>query len=231
MSRPVLYGFDTSTYTQIVRLILTEKGIPYDYVRTADWSGFQKQFDYRELNPFGMVPVLDHEGLRIYETLAIATYIDATFSGPPLQPADPVRLARMHQIMSIHDNYVRRPWVSIISGQRNFAQLLGLATDESAIADAQPDASRAAEVLNELLVDRPGKHVDLADLYLVPAAGFFSATPEGANTFERYADLRRWWQAIRVRPSASALFEAVDSEAPDPSLHLLPFQPDNLRRR
>jgi glutathione S-transferase len=213
--RPVLFGFDTSTYTQILRLVLAEKGVACDYVQVADWSGYRKRVDYGELHPFSMVPVFDHAGLRIYESLAIARYIDAAFGDPPLQPADPLSLARMHQIISIHDNYARRPWVSVIAAQRNFVRLLGAVADEAAIARVLPDAVRAAEALDVLLAERPGDNVDLADLYLVPATAFFSETAEGAEIIASCPGLRDWWQVMRNRRSVADLLEAVEAEAPD----------------
>ena len=40
------------------------------------------------LHPFGRVPALQHDDFVLYETNAIAAYIDDVFPGPKLTPAD-----------------------------------------------------------------------------------------------------------------------------------------------
>jgi glutathione S-transferase len=51
------------------------------------------------------VPAFEHDGFKLYETGAIARYIDEVFPGPKLQPADPKRRARMMQFISVSDSY------------------------------------------------------------------------------------------------------------------------------
>ena len=42
-----------------------------------------------EHHPFGRIPAFEHDGFRLYETGAIARYVDEAFEGPALQPKDP----------------------------------------------------------------------------------------------------------------------------------------------
>jgi glutathione S-transferase len=46
------------------------------------------------------VPILDHDGFRVYETAAIAAYVDEASTGPVLQPANARERARMNQWIS-----------------------------------------------------------------------------------------------------------------------------------
>jgi glutathione S-transferase len=214
--RPILYGYGASTYTRIARLALMEKSVPFDYVEVADCSGYSKCPEFKDLHPFKKVPVLDHRGLRLYETLAIARYIDAAFEGPALVPADPVDLARMQQIISVYDNYAFRPWVSVIAGERLFVHLTGAVPDTEAIAREFPEASRAAAVLDTLMAGRPAASIDLADLYIVPAMAYLAATPEGARILDSCAALNAWWAEMRVRPSvAFMLADRIEAATDD----------------
>ena len=47
----------------------------------------RKRPDHLALYPFGMVPVLVHNGFTVYETQAIIRYIAEAFPGDPLAPA------------------------------------------------------------------------------------------------------------------------------------------------
>jgi maleylacetoacetate isomerase len=49
----------------------------------------QRGDDYRELNPQGLVPMLEIDGHRLTQSLAIIVYLDQAFPEPPLVPRDP----------------------------------------------------------------------------------------------------------------------------------------------
>lgn len=204
-AKPVLYGYDASTYTRIARLALAEKGVDHDYTRVADWSGYRKLPGFEDLHPFAKVPVLEHVGFHLYETGAILDYVDEAFDGPTLQPASAQERARMRQIISVYDSYAFPVWVQVLVTQRVFQPLTGTAPDEAAIADALPRASLVAAVLGGLLADRVGRGIDFADIYLAPAVRYLEETPEGAEILDGHAHLAGWWQALRERPSVAQI--------------------------
>jgi len=76
-----------------VRWALEEAGLPYK-VRLLD-QGDQDKPDYRLLQPFGQVPVLEEDGLVLFESGAIVLYI-AERSGT-LLPKEPAARARAVQ--------------------------------------------------------------------------------------------------------------------------------------
>jgi glutathione S-transferase len=51
------------------------------------------------------VPTLEIDGELIYETTAIVSYLDTAVAGSKFIPAEPLRQARMRQIMAIVDSY------------------------------------------------------------------------------------------------------------------------------
>src|SRR5437763_1834273 len=81
MSDPVVYGFPRSTYVNIVRLILTHKDVPYTFHDLETVMGEQPHLS---LHPFNRVPILRHGDFTVYETSAIASYVDEAFAGPSL---------------------------------------------------------------------------------------------------------------------------------------------------
>jgi glutathione S-transferase len=85
MSKVAVYGFQVSTFVNIVGLVLVEKGVPFAFHDLASEMGTARHL---ALHPFNRVPILEHDGFRLYETAAIALYVDEAFDGPPLRPAD-----------------------------------------------------------------------------------------------------------------------------------------------
>ena len=76
MGRPVVYGADYSVYVRIVRLALHEKGVDYDLIPVDVFAEGGPPAWYFDFHPFGRIPAFEHEGLRLYETTAIARYVD-----------------------------------------------------------------------------------------------------------------------------------------------------------
>jgi len=89
MSRPVLYDYQRSSAAYRVRIALNLKGIDYESRPVNLLESEQKSADYRELNPQGLVPMLEIDGHRLTQTLSIIVYLDQTFPDPPLVPRDP----------------------------------------------------------------------------------------------------------------------------------------------
>src|SRR5260370_23979964 len=56
-------------------------------------------------HPFGKVPVLDHGGMRILETLAITRYLNDVLPGRALVPASPQDRAPIGMIVGIIGSY------------------------------------------------------------------------------------------------------------------------------
>jgi glutathione S-transferase len=57
-----VYGPAYSTYARTVRLVLEEKGAPYELVEVDLLKGETKTPAHLARNPFAKVPTLDHDG-------------------------------------------------------------------------------------------------------------------------------------------------------------------------
>src|ERR1700733_14710912 len=104
MSEFVLHGIPGSPYVRAALLTLQEKGAAYEFDRLA--MGEQRSAAHLARNPFGRVPVLEHNGFLLYETQAIVRYLDRILPVPPLVPTEPKLEARMNQVIGIADWYV-----------------------------------------------------------------------------------------------------------------------------
>jgi maleylacetoacetate isomerase len=69
-----------------VRIALNLKGLPYEYAPVDLVHGGQFAEGFRGLNPAGLVPVLEHDGAVLTQSLAIIEYLDERHPQPPLLP-------------------------------------------------------------------------------------------------------------------------------------------------
>jgi maleylacetoacetate isomerase len=66
---------------------LNLKGIDYESRSVNLLDSEQKSDEYRALNPQGFVPMLEIDGHRLVQSLAIINYLDLRFQNQPLIPA------------------------------------------------------------------------------------------------------------------------------------------------
>jgi len=93
-----LFSAARSSASFRVRIALNLKGLPYDYVPVDLVHGDQFKDGFRGLNPAQLVPVLDHDGTVLTQSLAIIEYLDEKYPQPPLLPHDPLDRAYVRGI-------------------------------------------------------------------------------------------------------------------------------------
>ncbi|XP_069756497.1 glutathione S-transferase omega-1-like isoform X2 [Narcine bancroftii] len=92
-----LYSMKYCPYAQRTRLVLEAKGIKYEtininLIRKPDW--------FFEKNPLGLVPVLEtSQNQLIYESPITCEFLDESYSGRKLLPADPYEKARQKMLL------------------------------------------------------------------------------------------------------------------------------------
>jgi maleylacetoacetate isomerase len=95
MARPVLFDYFRSSASYRVRIALNLKGVDHDRMPIDLVRDEQHGPDYLARNPQGRVPMLEIDGLRLTQSLAIADYLDATKPAPRLVPDDPADRAHV----------------------------------------------------------------------------------------------------------------------------------------
>ena len=87
MARPILYDYWRSSAAYRVRIALNLKGVDYESRQVDLREDAQKSAEYRALNPQGLVPMLEIDGHRLTQSLAIINYLDVRYANQPLIPA------------------------------------------------------------------------------------------------------------------------------------------------
>ena len=202
MSKMTLWGFDASTYVRTVKMLLAEKQFTdFEQVPLNVLAGEPKQAEHLLRHPFGKVPVLDHDGMRILETTAIVRYLNDILPGKSLVAATPKARARMDMVVGVIDSYGYGALVGgiaayhlvpdFVGGKNDAMRAAGIENARKVIALAMQTKGASPFIAGEL---------SLADLYLAPIVLYVSLTPDMAGLLEidGFAD---WWTRVQALKS------------------------------
>ena len=87
MSRIILYDYYRSSACYRVRIALNLKNVEYEKRPVNLLESEQRSDEYRAMNPQGLIPMLEIDGHRLTQSLAIINYLDIRYPVPPLIPA------------------------------------------------------------------------------------------------------------------------------------------------
>jgi glutathione S-transferase len=202
MSDITLWGFDGSTYVRTIKMLLAEKGVTtFKQVPLNVLEGEPKRPEHLGRHPFGKVPVLDHDGMRILETTAIARYLNDILPGKSLIPATPKDRARMDMIVGVIDSYGYGALIGGVAAFHLFPEFVGGKNDAMRKGGIE-NGHKAIELAMKTKNSSPfiAGELSLADLYLAPIAFYVSLTPDKDVVFDvdGFAD---WWTKIQAMRS------------------------------
>jgi len=193
MSTPALklYRFALSGHCHRAELALSLLGLPHTLVDVDLMKGEHKAPEFLEMTPFGQVPVLDDEGMLIFDSNAILTYLATRYdkTGQWL-PRDPKPLADV------------QGWFSVAAGTLAHgpaaARLISLFDSNTVFGstfDKQDVLARShalLKVMDAELAKRPFLAAARATMADVAMYSYTVSAPEGNVDLTPYGHVRAW---------------------------------------
>ncbi|OXJ03303.1 MULTISPECIES: glutathione S-transferase family protein [Burkholderia] len=208
-----LYHSTSSPNSRRVRILLAEKGLTPTLVPIDLGKGEQHADAYRAINPRRVVPtlVLD-DGTALGEVPVINRYLDDVYPTPSLFGTTPAEQA----VVSMWDRRIEQEgFASVMEAIRNKAPgLKGRAIagphDYEQIPSLVERSTRRVKNLfadmNARLAESPfaaGENFSVADITLLVTVDF-AAKAIDLSIPEEFRALRRWYDAVSLRDSATA---------------------------
>jgi glutathione S-transferase len=200
MPKPEIIGSLRSTYTRVVAMVCEEKGIDYDLSEAELGAP-----EVRAVHPFGRMPVLRHGDVALFESKAIATYLDLAFPGPRLMPEDPHLAALTEQWVSAVnttiDQTIIRTFLMAYIGPK--AAQLGH-PDAETIRAVMPAVLEQVHVLDRAVADTGhlvGDDYTFADVNVMPLLDRLRLPPDGAQALARAPNLAAYYETHARRPA------------------------------
>jgi len=195
-----LWGRTTSSNVMKVLWALEELGLPYERIDAGGAFGRTDTADYRSMNPLGLVPSIEDDGFRLFESNAILRYLcNAHAPDSPLYPRAPQPRGEVDAWMDFQQTAQSRPASTIFLG---LVRTKPEARDHAAIAAAVAELGRVWAICAGRAASQGGflcgPAVTLADIAFAPHLHRWFHMP-----IENRPDvpgLRDWYDRMAERP-------------------------------
>jgi glutathione S-transferase len=209
MADITVYGFPHSSFVHIVQLVLNHKEVPYTFHDLEPDMGSPKHL---ALHPFDRVPILQEGDFILYETSAIAAYLEERLPTPRLYPDTIEGRALMNQWISAVNSYYYPYMIYHVGHERNVFPKLGIPSDEKVVAHALPKIEVGLQVMERQLSHGQefllGSSLTLADYYLLPSTYSFGRR-DGQTMYASFPVVQAWRDRMETLPAVQRLREAT----------------------
>ena len=113
-----LFGHPESFYTNMIRVLLWEGRIPFDFVKLDLEGRDHLEPDYLKRSPFGRVPSISDGNFHLSETRAVLRYIATEYRLRTWYPSDAKARALVDQWMDRAISYVSDPLGQLRSAKK-----------------------------------------------------------------------------------------------------------------
>jgi glutathione S-transferase len=180
-------------------MLCEEKGIDYQLAETL----LNAPALYA-IHPLGRMPALRHDDVELFESKAIATYLDLSFPGPRLIPSEPRLAGLTEQWVSLVNTLVDRTLVRTYLYAYIVPMLAGGKPDRQAIDAVLPAVREQIAILDKAVAATGhlvGDRFTFADINLMPILHRVQQAPEGAEAVKAAGHLARYYETHCTRPS------------------------------
>jgi glutathione S-transferase len=198
MAELEIMGVPFSNYVRSIRMLCEEKRVAYKLVPSLPHSP-----EVKAVHPAGQIPVLRHGDVALFESKAIATYIDRSFPGPKFIPEDALGLSQVEQWVSYGNVKVDR-WImrEFVVPSAFFDKAKG--PDTARIAAAMPEIEKCCKALDEAVAKTGylvGSDPTYADMNVIPMLATLQNFPAGKAIVAKYGALPAYVARFVERPS------------------------------
>lgn len=194
-----VYGRRSAFNVQKVAWFIAELGISHEHIELGGSFGGLNDPDFLKLNPHGRVPLVDDDGVVVWESHAILRYLAARYGGDQFSSNDPAKRSTWE------------PWMDWAQCKLQPAFLTGVFWGFYRTPEADRDVptinAKIAEctaymrLLDQEIGDKPfllGDDLSLADIAIgVNFYRYFNIGIERPNV----ASVERWFETLQQRPA------------------------------
>ena len=187
-----LYDLDISGNCYRVRLFLSLLNVKHELQNVNLMKGEQREPPFLKLNPRSQVPVLDDDGIIIWDSMAILVYIARKYGNERWLPLAAAPMAEVMQWLGVMEN-------ETLYGLGK-ARIICKFKFPGNLEEAQTLGRKGLGVLEQRLASHDWlalDHLTIADVGCFP---YVALAPEGEIALDPYPGVQRWIDRIKQQP-------------------------------
>jgi len=196
-----IYGVARSRAARVLWMA-RELGLDYEHIKVDFATGDTRRPEHLALNPNGHVPVIDDDGLILWESMAINLYLAKKYDKNGLYPARPEDEARAWQWSFWGMTEVERPLLTALLNRAVYPER---ERDTAAADQAEKSLAQPLGVLDGVLSHSAfllGEQFTVADLNVASILAWARPAQVDVAPFPRVAE---WLKSCAERPAARAV--------------------------
>lgn len=204
---PKLYGTYYSLATAKAIAVMLEKEVDFELVRVSVKDGEHRKPEYLAKQPFGLVPLLEDEDLKLFESGAIMRYIADKYEAqgtPKLYGSTKAERALVEQWMEVEVG----TWgahMQVLVRELIFTPMLQKKpTNQQTVEDTKVKLQKVMDTYEAHLTKHQylaGDFVSIADLVHLPVSYLILNEYGMPSLLSSRPRVAAWWEAITSRPS------------------------------
>jgi glutathione S-transferase len=183
-----LYRHALSGHSHRAELFLSLLDLNYSLIDVDLMNGEHKTDEFLKLNPFGQVPVLDDDGVIIYDSNAILVYLAQKYDNDHWLPNNPESAAQIQQ------------WLSVAAGPIAYgpatARLITVFGANFDTDDIIKHSNELLDIINSKLINNPFLVGDGPTIADVAAYTYIAHAPEGNVSLQPHANICSWLRRV-----------------------------------
>ena len=187
-----LYNAPLSGNCYKIRLLLALLEKKHELI-AVNLSGETRTEAFRKLNLRGQIPVLEDDGVTLWDSQAILVYLARRYGGEQWLPTAPAEMAEVMQWMAVAENELlyglaRARAVKLFNRPWHFEQ-------------SQEHGRAGLQVMDDHLASRQWLaigHLTIADIACYPYVGL---APAGEISLNDYPNVQAWMEQIQKLPN------------------------------
>ncbi len=207
-----LYVHPLSVFSRPIRLFVAESGLKIQQQVVDLAAGEHRGAEYTQRNPSQLVPMLEENDFRLTESAAILKYL-ADKTNSPAYPSDPVRRAKIDEMMDWLNTQFYRDWGFNLCLPQIFPHHKRRSEEAhaGAIEWGQQNSRRWLQVLNDHWIGENdflvGNRITIADYFGIALVTLGEAIH---TDFSKYPNVARWIGNMKGLKNWNSVNEAFD---------------------
>jgi len=189
-----LYDLEISGNCYKIRLFLSLLGLPYQRIPVNTKTGESKRPEFLRLNPRGQLPVLEDDGVVVWDSASILVYLARRYGGDKWFPSEAREAAEVSRWLGISQQ------AEINMGGLSRARAVTLFGVKGDLADLRERGRHFLQFLERYMKGRSWIALERPTIGDIACYPYIALAPDGGVSLKEFAELNAWFGRIRALP-------------------------------